>query len=197
MKTWKNAFTLIEMLIVICIISIILWFTMSFSWDRIQLLNNKNIEEQFITTYNDYFYSVMNSNYISWSIYDELLLSFSSWGNYIEYNFQKDWNSVYSWTNSLSDKIKIVWLKLWSTQKNKTFIKYTPYQLWCQFFDSSDWEQINKNLHIKISVNNDREEKCFQIKNTLWRLIEFDCRNWNNFVEMDNLEDEEVKTFDS
>jgi len=165
MKHNLNAFTLIEMLIVICIITIILWFTMNFSWDRIQLLNNKNTQEEFMTAYDEQYLIVSNSNYIDWQAYNQLEISFKSGDDKFLYNFTWSNWSIKSGNNDILWKIKIKEICLNSSKKDSLKIILRPYQLWCTLNDS-EWTAI-----IKIWVNDDREDKCFQISSQLWRLI--------------------------
>jgi len=165
MKHNLNAFTLIEMLIVICIITIILWFTMNFSWDRIQLLNNKNTQEEFMTAYDEQYLIVSNSNYIDWQAYNQLEISFKSGDDKFSYNFTWSNWSIKSGNNDILWKIKIKEICLNSSKKDSLKIILRPYQLWCTL-NGSGWTAI-----IKIWVNDDREDKCFQISSQLWRLI--------------------------
>ena len=165
MKHNLNAFTLIEMLIVIFIITIILWFTMNFSWDRIQLLNNKNTQEEFMTAYDEQYLIVSNSNYIDWQAYNQLEISFKSGDDKFSYNFTWSNWSIKSGNNDILWKIKIKEICLNSSKKDSLKIILRPYQLWCTL-NGSGWTAI-----IKIWVNDDREDKCFQISSQLWRLI--------------------------
>ncbi len=87
MSKSKNAFTLIEMLVVIFIITIILMITMNFSGDRIQLLNNKNTQEEFITAFNDPYLLVSNSNYIDGKKYNSLDITLVQSDNKISYTY--------------------------------------------------------------------------------------------------------------
>jgi len=180
MKHNLNAFTLIEMLIVICIITIILWFTMNFSWDRIQLLNNKNTQEEFMTAYDEQYLIVSNTNYIDWQAYNQLEINFEKDDSKFSYNFiWSNWSTIKSGNNDILWKIKIKEICLKNSSQKKLKISLKPYQLWCTLNDSG-WTAI-----IKIWVNDDREDKCFQISSQLWRLISLEdkecplnCRNY-------------------
>jgi prepilin-type N-terminal cleavage/methylation domain-containing protein len=170
MKKSLNAFTLLEMLIVICIITIILWFTMNFSWNRIQDLNNKNTQEEFVTVYNEQYLVVSNSNYIDWDHYDQLQISFIKDRN--DFSYQYIWlvgdekTIIKSGTNNVLNKIKIKEICLGNQPKSSLNIQYAPYELWCKLNGKKEWKAI-----IKIWVNNDREDYCFEISSQLWRLI--------------------------
>ena len=191
MKHNLNAFTLIEMLIVICIITIILWFTMNFSWDRIQLLNNKNTQEEFMTAYDEQYLIVSNSNYIDWQAYNQLEINFEKDDSKFSYDFiWSNW-SIKSGNNDILWKIKIKEICLKSESIQKLTIILKPYQLWCTLNDSG-WTAI-----IKIWVNDDREDKCFQISSQLWRLISMkkcptSCTNFTvSTDDMTNIEYEQ------
>jgi len=166
MKKSLNAFTLLEMLIVICIITIILWFTMNFSWNRIQLLNNKNTQEEFITAYNEQYLIASNSNYIDGKLYDELEISFKKWQKSFSYEYKLNNTGHTSGTNNILNKIEIKQICLNNSENSSLNIQYTPYELWCKLNGEKAWKAV-----IKLWVNNDREDYCFEISAQLWRLI--------------------------
>lgn len=182
MSKSKNAFTLIEMLVVIFIITIILMITMNFSGDRIQLLNNKNTQEEFITAFNDPYLLVSNSNYIDGKKYNSLDIILSWGDNKISYTYHlSDWTEK-TGSNNVYDKIKINSLDVNWNKSNSLKISFTPYQLWCIFNNNEKGV-----AHMKIAVNNEREEYCFKISSQLGRLITIDCKetemgwNWNGW----------------
>lgn len=173
MSKSKNAFTLIEMLVVIFIITIILVITMNFSGDRIQLLNNKNTQEEFITAFNDPYLLVSNSNYIDGKKYNSLDITLVQSDNKISYTYHlSDWTDK-SGSNNVYNKIKIKSLDVNWDKSNQLKISFTPYQLWCVFNDNV--QRDAQIAHIKIAVNNEREDYCFKISSQLGRLISIDC----------------------
>lgn len=165
----KNAFTIIEMLVVIFIITIILTITMNFSGDRIQLLNNQNTKEEFISAYNEQYLIVSNSNYIDWTNYDKLVISFRSWDKDFSYKYKKGDAVIKSGRNDVLWKIKIKEIKLWNDNVEDLDIQLTPYELGCKFTPNPNKDPL---AQIIVSVNSDRKDYCFQISSKLWRLEE-------------------------
>lgn len=170
MKSKKNGFTLIEMIIVIVIIAIILWFTMKFSGDRIRLLNNKNVQEEFIWVYDRLFSTAMNTNYISEWNYDKLEVRLDTNYNGLKYGYFSNDYELSSWYDNVLWKMEIESLKLNWREKSDILINFTPYLLWCTFDDNQMWV-----ADIKISVNNKKDEYCFSVSSNLWRLESVEC----------------------
>lgn len=171
----KSWFTLVEMLIVIIIIVIILWFTMKFSGSRIQLLNSKNAQEEFISTYDSLYSTVMNSNYISWEIYDKLVVSLRPWWTWIFYQY-KLWESIVeSWFKDILNwRIQIQLDKdlVFIDQKQALDISFEPYKLWCLF----EWlKNKTQNIDFSILVNS-AQRYCFSVHKNVWKLMKEDCK---------------------
>lgn len=170
MRSKKNWFTLIEMIIVIVIIAIILWFTMKFSWDRIWLMNNKNVQEEFIWVYDNLFSTAMNTNYIAEWSYDSLVVELDKNYDWIKYNYYNGGEVLHSGDNNVLWKMKIESLMLNNSEKDNLLINFRPYALWATF-GSGQTGMAN----IKISVNNKKQDFCFQISSKLWRLESIEC----------------------
>ena len=170
MKSKKNGFTLIEMIIVIVIIAIILWFTMKFSGDRIRLLNNKNVQEEFIWVYDNLFSTAMNTNYIAEWSYDNLVVQLDKNYDWVKYSYYNGGEVLYSDTNNVLWSMEIESIILNSGEKDNLLINFTPYTLWATF-DNGQTGTAN----IKISVNNKKQIFCFQISSKLWRLENIEC----------------------
>ena len=138
------------------------------------------MKEEFISAYNDQLSMVMNSNYFGENSYDNLKLT-----------FEKEWSGFkYEYKNSdqiiQSGFVNVMWVEinnllLENSNKYSTgvssrqntgslTIDFYPYQIWCEINN-----QTVKNWIIKISVNNKREDACFRIKPTIWRLEECEC----------------------
>ena len=141
---------------------------MRFSGKRIQLLNNKNTQEEFIAAYTDPYLLVSNSNYIDWERYDSLEISFVSGSDHISYAYNLSEGRQKTWTNDVYWKIKIRWLKVDSINTWGLTVSFVPYQLWCQF---GAWN----TAYVKVSVNDDSDFYCFKISSQLWRLISIKC----------------------
>ena len=180
-KFKKSWFTLIEMLIVIIIIAIILSFTMKFSGNRINLLNDKNVQEEFIAQYDKLYLTAMNTNYISWQIYDKLDIILKNWWTWIQYQYKLWDNVVESWFSDLLNwKIEINVSQGDATVKKAPLtITFTPYELWCSFSgnntNSTTHAKEKDSRNFSIKINNTSREYCFSINKNVWRLMKAKC----------------------
>ena len=80
----KKAFTLIELLIVICIISLLLGIGMNFGNNRIVELKVQTMKERFVDDYDVLLSQRLISSYQGTTRYHQLVISFDSW---IVYSF--------------------------------------------------------------------------------------------------------------
>lgn len=165
----KRWFTLIEMMIVIVIVAILLAISLWISGNRIQILKNKSVQEQFVYTYNSLFSRNLLTNYYDWQLYDKMTIYFT-WGNN---NFLYCYNTTPE--SCEQDKTeggtyKISALQLGNTTPNTIDIKFEPYVLWCKI--SNETEKI---LTIKLQLN-DNEDYCMKINPDLCKLEKTDCQ---------------------
>lgn len=172
----KKWFTLIEMLIVIIIISILLAFTIGISWDRIQMLKTKSVQEQFVYNYSSLFSRNLLTNYNNWKLYDYLLIQLPLWWKNITYSYKYFDDTEYLWADRVQwGKYEIKNLSFDGNQNNKTLsmvnIKFKPYILWCEITSpDKTWEILNIDLLV-----NDGKLSCFQINSNYCRLEKREC----------------------
>lgn len=167
----KRAFTLLEMIIVIIIIGILIAATMRFGGGRVSFLNNKNVKEQFVSSYDKLYSNNMLSSYDMWEIYTILNINFQvgfSWFNYgyIDYNWDEistDFVNIEA-GSYIINKIEVGWNDV--TWINLDFM---PYVLWCTINN-----QVNDSAEIEIIVNNDKSY-CFEIKSDNCRMKKISC----------------------
>lgn len=168
-KKYKKAFTLLEITIVIVIIWILMWATMKFGGDRIGFLNNKNVKEQFVTSYDKLYSDNMMTSYYLGDIYKNLDIQFVVWADNIDYVYRwytTDYSGS-SYTDGWSYKIDSLYLN-GDAVKNLD-ISFMPYVLGCEIngLDS----QIAK---IDIVVNNFKSY-CFEIDSNNCRIHKSVC----------------------
>ena len=172
----KKWFTLIEMLIVIVINSILLAFTIGISWDRIQMLKTKSVQEQFVYNYSSLFSRNLLTNYNNWKLYDSLTIQMPLWGENIKYTYSYFDATEYSWTDRVQwGKYKIKNLFFEWNQSNITLqtvdIKFEPYVLWCEILSpNKTWEVLDIDLLV-----NDGKISCFKIDSKFCRLENREC----------------------
>jgi len=167
----KGAFTLLEIIIVIIIIGILIAATMRFWGGRVSFLNNKNVKEQFISSYDQLYSDNVLSSYYMWEIYTNLNINFESWLSWFDYVYvDRDWNEIFSdfagieVGNYVINKIEINWIK-----KDEISLEFTPYVLWC-----SVGGQIDDSVNIEIIVNHDKAY-CFEISPDSCRIEKISC----------------------
>lgn len=165
----KEAFTLLEIVMVIVIIWVLMWATMKFGWDRIGFLNNKNVKEQFMASYDKLYSDNMMTSYYLGDIYKNLEINFVVWAD--------DFGYVYKWYNTTYSGLayvdggnyKIDKLYLNSDEIKNLNISFVPYVLGCKIngLDSQMAE-------ISIVVNNSKNY-CFEINSDNCRIQKSVC----------------------
>ena len=185
----KKAFTLIEMVIVVMIISILLWFLSFLSWSYISKLNVQNEKE---TLEWDFFYlqSMSLSQPKFWKIKNVkyVWVRLTSSGDYIQniafsgndfskfytldlkpfyYTYLWTWFYIYSGNN------------LEETISNDIYILYKPYSMGALLVKKESWwtfKIFTWNRTIKFIVNSIYNDKnCYKINLESWRLYSIYC----------------------
>ncbi len=165
-----KAFTIFELIIVIIIIWVLMAATMRFGWNRIWLLKNKNIQEQFISQYEDLFLKNIMSNYYWKDIYQKLDINiYVGWKN-LEYVYSNYWNSFTGYTIIEAGSLEIKNLNLWWQKKSYLNVALEPYNLKC----SINW-QNDLNAEIEIFVNNSKSY-CFWLQSDNCRIRNISCK---------------------
>ncbi len=156
---FKKAFTLIEIMMVIVIIWILMAATMRFGGDRIGFLNNKNVKEQFVSSYDTLYSNNMMTSYHMWDPYTQLNVNFAIWDTGFGYSYQGYWSA-----NIFSDRTKvdggeyeIIKLSVDGKGVDDTSVSFEPYILGCKI----NWSEANL-VDIDLLVNHSKNY-CFEI----------------------------------
>ena len=165
-----KAFTLLELTIVVVIIGVLMAATMKFGWNRIWLLNNKNIQEQFLNHYSSLQSRNNMTNYYMWKIYQNLHINFELgendfWYKYDSYESAYTGRTYVEWWNYKINVLSIDWKDIKSAS-----VIMTPYSLWCMI--GNDWNELN----IWVLVNNSKQY-CFSIQSDNCRMRNVSCKN--------------------
>jgi prepilin-type N-terminal cleavage/methylation domain-containing protein len=163
-----KAFTILELTIVIVIIGVLMAATMKFGWDRIGLLNNKNIQEQFLDGYSSLQSRNNMTNYYMSKIYQDMQINFELEKDHFDYQYNSydfvfNGRTYVEWWNYHINK-----LSLDGEDVSAAKVVMRPYKLWC------DIEDGQKSLEIGLLVNNSRQY-CFKIDSDVCRIRKISC----------------------
>lgn len=168
----KRAFTLLEIMIVIVIIWVLMWATMKFGGDRIGFLNNKNVKEQFLSSYDKLYSDNMMTSYYLGDIYKNLDINLVVWADNFDYVY-KWYNTVYSWSAYIDGgNYKIDKLYLDGDDVENLNISFVPYVLGCNinWLDLKDTQIANIDIVVNHSKN-----YCFEINSDNCRIQKVVC----------------------
>lgn len=170
-----NAFSLIEMIIVLIVMWIMLMVTLLLSWDQIQKVRDKTVKESILAQMQSRYSRNLGSSSFWGMMYDHLDVELLSWGNEISFNYYTWNNESPSITDNFTDNYEIKYIKTnyyfdWDALQSIDSIKlkYTPYKISCKIWD---WEDSDNNVVVVVRVN-DSQNYCFEIKQKNCRLIE-------------------------
>ena len=142
--------------------------TMKFGWERIWLLNNKNIQEQFLDNYALLQSKNNMTNYYMWKIYQDAMINFNLWEDHFDYQYNH-YDLIYTgrtyveWWN-----YKINMLSIDGKNIESSNITMVPYTLWCLI--ENGWSE----LKIWILINNSKQY-CFSIQSDNCRMRNVSC----------------------
>ncbi len=181
-----NAFTLIEMLIVLIVMWIMLMVTLFLSGDQIQKVRNKTVKESILAEMQSRYSRNLWSSSFAWTMYDHMNVELTKWSNEFLFSYYT-WNSEEPFlTNRLVDNFDVEYITFNSEDTNpgnepNVTINYTPYKISCKIWNSQD------NVVIITRVN-DSQDYCFEINKQNCRLIEMsedNCKNLKNKINLD------------
>jgi len=159
MKSKKNWYTLLEIMIVLWVIIVIMTITMKFSSSRIDDLHAQTSKDDFKNSYEQLLLSNMSSNYHNKERYNKMMIYILSWANWFTYNLENENEEIKIYTWYFDPKHEIINLKINNSPANSIEIALTPYQFGCQI-NNITWTAIiqtqSKNrLHcFKLATNN-------------------------------------------
>jgi len=143
---------------------------MKFWWDRIGFLNNKNVKEQFVSTYDSIYSNNMMTSYYQGEIYQNLELKMQSAENKFEY-FYNTYGEVYSGRTFVDGgSYQIDWLFLDWKDIDSLSVVMKPHVLGCKINREEDTK-----ASISILVNNSKKY-CFQINSDNCRIFSVSCK---------------------
>ena len=171
----KRWFTLIEILVVIVIIAILLALSLGFTGNRVQILEDKYIQEEFVSNYNTLFSRNFLTNYYWESTYENLVIQIQNgkWGFSYYYKTGSEENdtniSFIEWWKSIITGLQFTWLSH-SLLENVDII-FTPYTFWCVL---SGWNDTWNILEMTFVINKGKKY-CYQINSNLCRIEKILC----------------------
>jgi prepilin-type N-terminal cleavage/methylation domain-containing protein len=186
---FKRAFTLVEMIIVLIIISIVFLALGLISWSYVTKLNLENDKETLDGVFS-YVQSTSLSQavYKNWKLFDYLWMQLiSNYPNIIlvwftwsltksnlsllenkVLNYTKVGSKffIYSWDNTLIDSFS------W-----KAYFVFKSYNLWAYFIKQTQslWQVFTGNKLVKFSISKKNYKKCFSFNLNSGRLFETNC----------------------
>ncbi|MCK9467549.1 MAG: type II secretion system GspH family protein [Candidatus Absconditabacterales bacterium] len=175
MKKLK-AFTILELTIVIVIIGILMAATMKFGGDRIAILNNKNIQEQFLDNFSSLQIQNNMTNYHSGKTYQTLQIKFISKKDSFSY-FYHAYDSIIDTGTMFVEggKYSIEKIILDEKEVSDANIYMKPYTLGCIIKEKEEeGSGDSKNFKISILVN-DAKEYCFSIASNNCKIKTISC----------------------
>ena len=187
----KKAFTLIELVIVLIIISILLWAISFLSWWYLSKLNIQNEKEtiewdffytQTLSLSQPSFWKIKNISYVWIKLLPEKdyiqdvvltwdLINFHPiYRDTKTFSYIKFWTgiSLYSWTN------------LKKVITNESYILYKPYTMWAILVEDDGWTYniYTGSYILKFSFDTIYSKKiCFKLSLNSWRLYSTKCEN--------------------
>ena len=183
-----NAFTLIEMIIVLIVMWIMLMVTLFLSSDQIQKVKDKTVKETILAEMQTRYSKNLWSSSFAWTMYGHLDVEFSGWNNKISFSYYTWDNEEPFLINDLTDNFKIRYITLNYNEQSSDVpkseivnLRYTPYKISCEI-----WEE-NENVVIITRVNDSRDY-CFEIKKQNCRLMEISeekCKDIKNKAHLD------------
>jgi prepilin-type N-terminal cleavage/methylation domain-containing protein len=121
----KRAFTLIELIIVLVIISILMGATMRFGSSRITDLKSQALKDKFLDSYATVYSQNMVSSYYQAQHYQSLHIRI---GADVQYDYDSGVAlSLFRETGAMS----ISWLALDALPQNEITLTFVPYHMWC------------------------------------------------------------------
>lgn len=187
-----NAFTLIEMLIVLIVMWIMLMVTLFLSGDQIQKVRDKTVKETILAEMQSRYSRNLWSSSFAWTMYDHMDVELKWWSNEFIFSYYTWESDVPFLTNSLIDNFKIRYITFnykyeASAQpepSDSAKLRYTPYQISCEIGEA---ELDNQNIVIITRVN-DSQDYCFEINKQNCRPIEISsekCKDLKNKTTLD------------
>ena len=173
-----NAFTLIEMLIVLIVMWIMLMVTLYLSWDQIQKVKDKTVKESILAEMQSRYSRNLWSSSFAWLLYSTMDVTFSTWENKINFKYNArsnndgdDNSKEYTFTDRFEIKYITTNYNYSDASPSSTgsiSVQYTPYEISCQIWSGED----SYNNAVIVTRVNDSKDYCFEINQKNCRLLE-------------------------
>ena len=163
----KKAFTLIEIVLVLLIISILLVATMHFGSNRIIDLKAQSSKESFESYYRDLSRQNLTSSFRDGVHYERLSIVLDT-----RMSYQLDSGSIVS---QFPQNLSIQNIFAWSSSVDSAQIILTPYHLWCSLF--ANGHRIEDVLRFGLLIPENGKQYCFEITDQTCTLREVICRS--------------------
>lgn len=170
MKKW---FTLIELIVVISLVAILLWISLNISWERVNELNIRNENAEFIKSYNKQISRILNSSYIWDFHYSQLHTTIISWSSTISYVYWGKYENSQVTDNTLTETFQFWYQRIinTSTSWDSIILASNPLSVWCTINSN---ENI-ANAWFTVSSLSNNSQKCFNIDSHTCKLKQVQC----------------------
>ncbi len=167
-----KAFTLVEMLVVIVVISILMTLGMQFWWWQIGKLSEKVATEYITDTFHRTYRNTTTSSYHNWDHFEHVKVDFTvgSWdfGVYYKYDDKDKREQEIVYDNT---KPEFLISKINDGELQSVTVKMLPNQLGCEVYDKDNEFISDLVLQFDIQVS----KYCFQLDQDVCRLKKTDC----------------------
>ncbi len=162
MKSKKNWYTLLEIMIVLGVIIAIMGFTMRFSSSQIDELQAQTNKDELKNKYEELLLSNMSSNYYNGLRYTKLNILFQSGNHWFSYTLgNEEWiHSSHVWFTE--NKQTITKITANQEQIKELSIKLTPYSIGCTI--SNQTQNYSEAI---IETQSKYRKYCFKITSSL------------------------------
>jgi len=181
-KLNTQAFTLMEMVIVLIIMGILTMAVMVFSGEQISRLQWKTVKDNISATYQDHYSQNLTSSSYAGKNYESMQLRLTTDEDRLKYHYLGN-NGDSLFEETFTDRFVVSQLisdieGLSPTAFSEVNISYSPYEISCHIGNSeASIEKIGIVFEIK-----EQKKYCFVIESKNCRLREVDCTNypaWN------------------
>ena len=170
-KSFKKAFTLLEMLIVIVIVAILLTIGLGLSRENLEKLKAKAVSEEITGLFDSIFLQVNASNYQQNLSYTGIQLTLSMGVNQIPYAYLGESEALSNQSGTLAGKFLITNIQTDHEEVEELKILYQPFSPTCSL--------LSPNKEVKTALFSvqapGRREACFQLNADYCRIQAVDC----------------------
>lgn len=171
LHSFKKAFTLLEMLVVIVIVGILLAIGLGLSRENLEKLKAKAVSEEITGLFDMVFLQVNATNYQEKLNYTGIQLTLSKAANQIPYVYLGESDELTSQSGTLAGKFLITKLQIDEEEVEELKVLYQPFSPTCSLL-STDKE--GKTAFFAVQPQG-RKEACFQLNADYCRIQAVEC----------------------